>query len=65
MIITKVPEQKGGELPEEEPTGAPQEAAEAAEGAEDSEAAEEDAQDEEAVPAQESSTAGKGFGGGA
>ncbi len=62
MIITKVPEQKGGELPEEEPAGAPQEAAEGTEG---SEAAEEDAQGEEVVPAQESSTAGKGFGGGA
>lgn len=62
MIITKVPELQGSELPKEEPAGALQETAEGAEG---SEAAEEDAQSEEAVPAEESSTAGKGFGGGA
>lgn len=60
MIITKVPERQGSELPEGESAGALQETAEGAEG---SEAAEEDVQGEEAVPAEESSTAGKGFGG--
>lgn len=62
MIITKVPERQGSELPEEKPADALQETAEGAEG---SEAAEEDVHGEEAVPAEESSTAGKGFGGGA